>query len=199
MRRYLKRTQTNATPDDDKAWGIIGHLEGEVRNYIINKAESARDTPDKVIELLASQLDTGGNQILVRQAFASRQQLEKEDWMQYLDALEGLRSHGFPDEPITTKRYEILQSFFEGVLDSALRRELFIIYASETTVIAPPTVESLRFTTIQLQRNRTKPPQPYDPPQCHKVEASSLRIIAAEQGGVATRGVTAVSSEQCTS
>ena len=25
--------------------------------------------------------------------------------MQYLDALEGLRSQRFPDEPITTKRY----------------------------------------------------------------------------------------------
>ena len=34
--------------------------------------------------------------------------------MQYLDALEGLRSHGFPDEPIITKRFEILQRFIEG-------------------------------------------------------------------------------------
>ena len=27
------------------SWSIIGHLEGEARNYIINKAESERDTP----------------------------------------------------------------------------------------------------------------------------------------------------------
>ena len=43
-----------------------------------------------------------------------------------------------------------------------LRRELSIIYASETTVSEPPTVESLRFTTRQLQRTRPKS-VPYDP------------------------------------
>ena len=58
----------------------------------------------------------------VRQAFQSRIQQEKEDWMQYLDALEGLRSQGFPQEGITTKRYEILQRFMEGVRDPVLRR-----------------------------------------------------------------------------
>ena len=102
----------------------------------------------------------------VRQVFQSRIQHEKEDWMQYLDALEGLRSQGFPQETITTKRYEILQRFMEGVRDPALRRELAIVYASEVFLTEPPTVESLRFTTRQLQRNRPKPnqfPQPNDP------------------------------------
>ena len=54
----------------------------------------------------------------------------------------------------------------EGVRDPALRRELAIVYASEVFLTEPPTVESLRFTTRQLQRNRPKPnqfPQPYDP------------------------------------
>ena len=82
--------------------------------------------------------------------------------MQYLDALEGLRSQDFPEEPVTTKRYEILQRFIEGVRDPILRRELSIIYASETTVSEPPTVESLRFTSRQLQRTRSKS-APYDP------------------------------------
>ena len=66
----------------------------------------------------------------VRQTFQSRIQQEKEDWMQYLDALEGLRSQGFPQKSITTKRYEILQRFMEGVRDPVLRRELAIVYAS---------------------------------------------------------------------
>ena len=86
--------------------------------------------------------------------------------MQYLDALDGLRSQGFPQEAITTKRYENLQRFMEGVRDPALRRELAIVYASEAFLTEPPRVESLRFTTRQLQRNRPKPtqfPQPYDP------------------------------------
>ena len=44
MQRYLKRTQIKFS-FEDRAWGIIGHLEGEARNYVINKAESERDTP----------------------------------------------------------------------------------------------------------------------------------------------------------
>ena len=165
MQRYLKRTQTKVSAED-QAWSIIGHLEGEARNYIINKAESERDNPEKVFELLSSRFGAGRNRMQVRQAFQSRIQHEKEDWMQYLDALEGLRSQGFPQETITTKRYEILQRFMEGVRDPALRRELAIVYASEVFLTEPPTVESLRFTTRQLQRNRPKPnqfPQPYDP------------------------------------
>ena len=162
MRRYLQRTQAKATPDD-KAWSIIGYLEGEARNYIINKAESERDSPEKVFEFLVSRFGTGGNRVQVRQAFATRQQSDKEDWMQYLDALEGLRSQGFPGEPVTTKRYEVLQRFIEGVRDPTLRRELSIIYASESTVTEPPTVESMRFTTRQLQRTRPKSAQHYDP------------------------------------
>ena len=165
MQRYLKRTQTKVS-DEDQAWSIIGHLEGEARDYIINKAESERNAPEKVFELLSSRFGAGGNRMQVRQAFQSRIQHEKEDWMQYLDALEGLRSQGFPQEAITTKRYEILQRFMDGVRDPALRRELAIVYASEAFLTEQPTVESLRFTTRQLQRNRPKPtqfPQPYDP------------------------------------
>ena len=35
--------------------------------------------------------------------------------MQYLDALEGLRSQGFPHEEVAVRRYEIMQRFIEGV------------------------------------------------------------------------------------
>ena len=47
MQRNLKRTQTKVSAED-QAWSIIGHLEDEARNYIINKAESERDTPESV-------------------------------------------------------------------------------------------------------------------------------------------------------
>ena len=165
MQRYLKRAQIKVSAED-RAWGIIGHLEGEARNYIINKAESERDNPEKMFDLLSSRFGAGGNRTQVRQAFQSRVQQEKEDWMQYLDALEGLRSQGFPQDPIATKRYEILTRFMDGVRDPVLRRELAIVYASEAFLTEPPTVEALRFTTRQLQRGRPKPtqlPQPYDP------------------------------------
>ena len=42
--------------------------------------------------------------------------------MQYLDTLEGLRSQDFPEEPVATKRYEILQRFIEGIGDPVLQR-----------------------------------------------------------------------------
>ena len=71
MQRYLKRTQTEVSAED-QAWSIIGYLEGEAPNYIISKAESERDTPEKVFELLSSRFGAGGNHIQVRQAFQSR-------------------------------------------------------------------------------------------------------------------------------
>ena len=101
MRRYLQRTQAKASPDD-KAWSIIGHLEGEARNYIINKAESERDTPEKVFELLASRFGTGGNRMQVRQAFATRQQSDREDWIEY-QGCEAKTSLTSPSQPSVTK------------------------------------------------------------------------------------------------
>ena len=74
--------------------------------------------------------------------------------MQYLDALEGLRSQGFPDEPITTRRYEILHRFMDGVSDPVLQRELTVVFATEAYSADPPTVDSLRFTVQELQRSR---------------------------------------------
>ena len=64
----------------------------------------------------------------IKQTFISRVQQEKEEWMQYLDALEGLRTREFPHEPITTKRYETLQRFTDGVGDPILSQELAVLY-----------------------------------------------------------------------
>ena len=72
-------------------------------------------------------------------------------------SLEGLRTQGFPVELITTRRYEIPQR-------TKLRQELAVVHAAEVYVTEPPTVESLRFTTRQLQRHRpTVIKQPYNP------------------------------------
>ena len=53
--------------------------------------------------------------------------------MQYLDALEDLRTPGFPEEPITTRSYENLQRFTDGVRDPVLQLELAALYAAEVT------------------------------------------------------------------
>ena len=60
--------------------------------------------------------------------------------MQYLDALEDLRTPGFPEEPITTRSYENLQRFTDGVRDPVLQLELAALYAAESYLTEPPTV-----------------------------------------------------------
>ena len=161
MKRYLERVYSNASPVD-KTWAIIDHLGDEARSFIINKPESERDSHEKVTTLLSSRFGTGSSRWPVRQAFRLRKQLEKEGLMQYLDALEGLRSQGFPDEPITTRRYEILHRFMDGVSHPVLQRELTVVFATEAYLADPPTVESLRFTVQELQRSRHQQ-QPRDP------------------------------------
>ena len=74
--------------------------------------------------------------------------------MQYLDALEGLRSQGYPNEEITVRRYEIMQRFIEGVRNFELKRNLALMYAPGQYVETPPTVEALRFTVQQYLRMR---------------------------------------------
>ena len=159
--RYLERVYLNASPVD-KAWAIIDHLGDEARSFIINKPVSERDSHEKMTTLLSSRFGTGSSHWPVRQAFRLRSQLEREDLMQYLDALEGLRSQGFPDEPITTRRYEILHRFMDGVSDPVLQRELTVVLATEAYLADPPTVESFRFTVQELQRSRHQQ-QPRDP------------------------------------
>ena len=162
MKRFRERVLSNSTKID-KAWAIIDHLEGEARNYIINKSKPERDHPEKVFTLLASRFGAGGNRMHVRQTFMSRVQQEKEDWMQYLDAREVLRPQGFPDEPITTKRYEILQRFTDGVRYPILRQKLAVVFVAENFLTVPPTVEILSITTRQVQRHRSLSAKPYHP------------------------------------
>ena len=161
MKRYLERVYSSASPVD-KAWAIIDHLGDENRSFIINKPVSERDSHEKESTLLSSGFGTGSSRWPVRQAFRLRSQLEKEDLMQYLDALEGLRSQGFPDEPITTRRYEILHRFMDGVSNPVLQRELTVVFATEAYLADPPTVESLRFTVQEHQRSRHHQ-EPHDP------------------------------------
>ena len=153
IKRYLERVYLNSSPVD-KAWAIIDHMGDEALSYIINKPESERDSHEKVSTLLSSRFGTGSSRWPVRQAFRLRSQFDREDMMQYLDALEGLRSQGFPDEPLTTRRYEILHRFMDGVSDPVLQRELLVVYATEAYLTHPPTVESLRFTVQEHQRRR---------------------------------------------
>ena len=69
---------------------------------------------------------------------------------------------GFPDEPVTTRRYEILHRFMDGVSDPVFQRELKVVYATEAYLTDPPNVESLRFTVQELQRRRHQQ-QPCNP------------------------------------
>ena len=148
MKRHLEKAHARATPLD-KAWTIIEYLEHEARDYITNKSEAERDTDEKVFALLVRRFGTGSSKIHIQQQFRTRNQSNEEDYMQYLDALEGLRSQGYPNEEVTVRRYEIMQNFIEGVRNFELKRNLALMYAQEQYVEAPPTVEALRFTVQQ--------------------------------------------------
>ena len=102
MKRYVERAYSNCSLVD-KAWAIIDHFGDEARSYIINKQESEQDSHEKVCTLRSGRFGTGNSRWPMRQAFRLRSKLEMEDLMQYLDVLEGLRSQGFPDEPLTTR------------------------------------------------------------------------------------------------
>ena len=120
MRRHLTKSQSTAAPLD-QAWRIIEALEGEARDYLINKLESERNEPEKVFTLLSRRFGSGSNNIQVRRSFAQRDQRPDEDVMQYLDALESLRNQAHPRESSVDRRYEILQRFIEGVRNQNLR------------------------------------------------------------------------------
>ena len=153
MKRHLEKAHARATPLD-KASTIIEYLEHEARDYITNKSEAEKDTDEKVFALLARRFGTGSSKIHIQQQFRTRNQNSEKDYMQYLDALEGLRSQGYLNEEVTVRRYEMTQRFIEGVRNFELKRNLALMYAPEQYVEAPPTVEALRFTVQQYLRMR---------------------------------------------
>ena len=153
MKRYLEKAHAKDTPLD-RAWTIVEFLENEAQDYIMNKSEAERDTDEKVFALLARRFGTASSKFQIQQQFRTRNQSDNEDYMQYLDALEGLRSQGFPNEDVTVRRYEIMQRFIEGVRSFELKRNLALMYAQEQYVDTPPTVEALRFTVQQYLHMR---------------------------------------------
>ena len=153
LKRHIENTHTKATPLE-KAWTIIEFLENEARVYITNKSEAKRNTDEKVFALLAHRFGTGSTKIFVQHYFRTRNENIEEDYMQYLDALERLRSQGFPNKEVTVRRSEIMQKFIEGVRNFELKRNLALLYAQEQYVEAPPTAKALQFTVQQYLRMR---------------------------------------------
>ena len=139
MKRYLEKAHAKDTALH-RAWTIVELLENEARDFIMNKSEAERDMDEKVFVLLAGRFRTGSNKIQIQLQFRTRNQSNGEDYMHYLDALEGLRSQGFPHEEVTVRRYEIMQRFIERVRSFELKRYLSTKYAQEQCRNTPPTV-----------------------------------------------------------
>ena len=148
VKRRLEKTHARATPLGN-AWTIIEYLEHEARDHITNKSEAERDTDEKVFALLARRFGTGSSKIHIQQQFRTLNQNNEEDYMRYLDALEGFRSQGYPNEEVAVRRDEIMQKFIEGVRNFELKRNLALMYAQEQYVETHPTAEALRFTVQQ--------------------------------------------------
>ena len=84
-------------------------MDGEDQSYIMNKAESELIKPEKVFNCLTQYFGSGIGNSQIRMTFAVRNEGEYEDLMTFLNDLESLRTKGFPDEDVTTRRYEILE------------------------------------------------------------------------------------------
>ena len=126
MKSYLEKAHAKATPLD-KACFIVEFLENEARDYITKKSEAERDTNEKVFALLARRFGTGSSKIHIQQQCLTHNQTSEEDHMQSLDALEGMRSHGFPNEERAPWRDEMVQEVFDGVRRLTLKRNLALI------------------------------------------------------------------------
>ena len=153
MRRYLDSRKAPMSPKD-KAWMILENLEGDARNYIMNKAASELDDPERVFNCLTRRFGSGAGKPQIRMTFANRTQGEDEDMMTFLDALESLRTKGFPDEDLVTRRYEIMQKFIAGVRSVEVHGALAAKYAEEKYVTEPPTEEDLRYVAMEFVRLR---------------------------------------------
>ena len=153
MKRYLDSRKTPMSPKD-KAWMILENLEGEARNYIMNKAASELDDPERVFNCLTRRFGSGAGKPQIRMTFANRTQGEDEDMMTFLDALESLRTKGFPDEDLVTRRYEIMQKFIAGVRSVEVHGALAAKYAEEKYVTEPPSEEDLRYVAMEFVRLR---------------------------------------------
>ena len=90
---------------------IVEKLDGEALNYMMKKTQSELSSPEHVFNCLTGR----AGKAQIRLSFAHRTQGEDEDMMAFLDALESLRTKGFPDEDVVTRRYEIPQRFIAGV------------------------------------------------------------------------------------
>ena len=153
MRSYLESRQAPMTPKD-KAWMIVENLDGDARNYIMNKTESELSNPEQVFKCLTRRFGSGIGRAQTCLSFADRTQGEDEDMMTFLDALESLRAKGFPDEDVVTRRYEIMQKFIAGVRSVEVHSALATKYAEEKYVKDPPTEEELRYVAMEFVRLR---------------------------------------------
>ena len=100
MERHKEKAHANATRLN-KAWTISEFLQDEARDYITNKLDAESNTNEKVFASFARRFCKGSSKIHNQQQLRTRNQNGDKDYMQYLDALDGLRSQGFPNEEVS--------------------------------------------------------------------------------------------------
>ena len=147
--RYLE-TRKDSYDTEGQSLGWFWRIWMEKQGIIsLNKAESELSDPDSVFNCLTRRFGSGAGKAQIRVTFAGRTQGQDEDIMTFLDALESLRSKGFPGEDVTTRRYEIFQRFISGVRSVELQGALAAKYAEEKYVTEPPTEEELRYVATE--------------------------------------------------
>ena len=118
----------------------------------MSKPERDTDEPEKIFSLLSRRFGTGIGRAQIRNSFMTREQRSDENLMQILDALESLRSKGYPEDTAVSRRYEIMQRFIQGVQSSEFHRVLVEKFSEAKFMDDPPTEEELRFLAQEYSR-----------------------------------------------
>ena len=75
---------------------IVENLDGDARNYIMNKTETELSDPEKVFKCLTRRFGSGAGKAQIRETFAGRTQGEEEEIMTFLDAPRETTIEGIP-------------------------------------------------------------------------------------------------------
>ena len=97
----------------------------------------------KKISLLSRRFRAGIGKAQLRNSLMTREQRRNENLMQFLDALENLRSEGYPEDTAVSRRYEFIQRFIQGVQNSECHRVLAEKFSQTKFMDEPPTEEEL--------------------------------------------------------
>ena len=103
---------------------IMGHITGEVRDEVKLRAETDRDTADKILKIIEDNFKEVDSLAILNQKFFNRGQEEKETVQSYSRALMKLNSRIQQKGGAALTDATLKMKLIDGLRDSSLKREL---------------------------------------------------------------------------